>query len=80
MINGKQAAAAVKTKYPERTVTGVYDYDNEHYIVEAVENVKEVDYDAPYYGVAKSDGKVTCFSPGEDFEKFFKALDNPVDF
>jgi len=76
MISAKQAAQQVKKAYPKLTVTMVLDYDDKHFVVEAVESTKETDYNAPYYGVEKSSGKVTCFTPAEDFDKFFDALDN----
>lgn len=76
MITAQQAARQLKKIHPERTITMCLDYDNKHYIFEALIDPKKTDYDAPFYAVDKSSGKVTCFSPAEDLDKFFDALDN----
>ena len=75
MITPKQAANAVKQKFPKYNVGSVFDYDATHYVVEATEKTNEPDFNAPYYAVEKASGKVSCFAPGDDFDKWFDALD-----
>lgn len=75
MITPKQAGDAVKQKYPKFTIGPVFDYDQTHFVVEATEKTNETDFNAPYYAVDKSSGKVSCFAPGDDFDKWFDCLD-----
>ena len=59
MITPKQAANAVKQKFPKYNVGSVFDYDATHYVVEATEKTNEPDFNAPYYAVEKTSGKVS---------------------
>ena len=62
-------------QFPKLMVTRVIDYDNQHYVVEAVRNVNVADYNSPYYGVDKKSGKITSFIPSIDLDAFFEAME-----
>ena len=74
MMNYKQAIIAFRKKFPKLTVTRCIDYDKEHYVVEALENVNVPNYNSPYYGVDKRTGKITGFIPAFDIEGFNEAV------
>lgn len=76
MITAKQAFDALVSYNPKLTITSCVDYDKEHYVFSATENPDVADYNAPYFGVNKNTGEVTSFTPGEDFDAFFDAVDN----
>lgn len=76
MISYKEAIRIFKNKYPDQTITLVLDYDKDWWVIEAPKNLIETDYDAPYYGVNKKDGRVAYYSPGGDFDTFFAAIEN----
>ena len=76
MISPKEAIERVSKAYPERRPTGIFDYDEAHYIVSAqTKNVKR-DRNGTFFGVDKNTGDVTGFAPGSDYDKFFDAIDN----
>lgn len=69
--------AAISTftkKFPTLVVTRCIDYDERHFVIEAVENVDVPNYINPYYGVDKDTGKVTGFIPTLDLDAFFDAV------
>ena len=70
----KRALEAFKKKYPELTVTLFIDYDQEHFVVEAVKDFNAVDYSDPFYGIDKRSLQVSCFSPAYDADRFLNAI------
>ncbi len=75
MIETKEAKKIIEDKFPELTVTGGCDYDEFYYVFEAVKDVNKTDYNCPYYAVSKNNGRVYSFTPMEDLDKFFDAMD-----
>lgn len=65
-----------KKQFPKLIVTRVIDYDSDHYVLEAVNDLNATDYNCPYYGVNKRTGKITSFIPTFDLDTFFYAVDN----
>ena len=74
MITLEQAKELLIKKYPKLQITKAVDYDDEHYVIEAVEDLEKTDYNSPYYGVDKNTGEVTSFSPGADLDYFFDKM------
>ncbi len=75
MINANKAKEIMKRKLPDLTVTSGCDYDEEFFVFEAVKDVNKTDYNCPYYAVSKQVGEVYGFTPMEDLDKFFDAMD-----
>ena len=71
-----EAVKAFLKKFPNLIPKQIIDYDDEHYIIEALPEGVEVSYDDPFYGVDKNTGQVTYFSIGPERVKFFDALEN----
>lgn len=74
MISKEQAEKLLGDKYPKLIITKIVDYDDDHYVIEAVKSLEEPDYNLPYYGVDKNTGEITSFSPGEDLDYFFEKM------
>lgn len=75
-MNFKQAIKIFEERFPKIKVLKCIDYDNNHYILEAVENPDIVDYNLPYYAIDKVSGKITSFIPTFDLDSFFNAVEN----
>lgn len=60
-------------KYSKLKITSMFDR-KEYYILTAVENPNETDYNAPFYAVHKKTGQVTNYTPLADFDEFAKAM------
>ena len=76
MMSVTKAIKSFLAKFPKLTVVRCVDYDNEHYVIEAVKDVNAVDYNDPFYAVDKRNGEVTLFVPGLDLDAFFEAVEN----
>lgn len=76
MVKPRKAVDDFKKAHPDLTVTTVLDYDENYYVLEAVKDTSKTDYNAPFFAIGKKDGKIVNFTPGEDFDKFFDAMDN----
>ena len=75
-MNPTKAIRAFKAKFPKLIVTRVIDYDREHFVVEALENLSKPNYNNPYYGVDKKTYKITGFIPSFDMDAFIDAVEN----
>ena len=75
MIGPSKAAALLKQKYPNLTVTAGADYNRRYYLFVAVENPGKPDFNAPYYAVDKRTGAVSSFCPTADLDGFFDAFE-----
>lgn len=73
MINAKQAAELVKSRYPKVNPVLVIDYSNEYYVVEASELEGSMDLSDPFYKVSKDGKECVFYSPLEDLDKFIEA-------
>lgn len=59
----------------------VADYDEKHYLIGAIDDVKNIDRSLnAFYLLSKGDASSRAYSPNEDFDKFFDAYDNKVLF
>lgn len=76
MIDLREALSKLSAFDNELEVNSAYDYDDDWFLFEALKKGVEVDYDAPFYAVNKADGRVTAFTPAEDFDAFFDCIDN----
>ena len=74
MIDVKQAASALKQKYPNRRITNAMDYDSAWWLFEAPEG-DNVDYDCPLFAVNKRTGAVRTYSMN-DMDAFTDAYLN----
>lgn len=74
MISSNGALKAVKKKYPNRNPTAIFDYDDSLFIVAAP--LDRADFNGSFFSVNKTSGAVNVFAPGEDYDKFFDAIDN----
>lgn len=79
-MNYEKAINIFEKEFPKLTILKCVDYDEEHYVIEAVEDVDATDYNSPYYGVDKKTGKVTSFIPSMDLDAFFEAVENRTVF
>lgn len=76
MISYKDAIAFFNKRLPTLVVTRCIDYDETHFVIEAVESLDTANYNSPYYGVDKRTGKVTSFIPSLDLDAFFEAVED----
>ena len=76
MISSNESIKLFKSKNPNLTVTRCMDYDKNHYVVEAVENIDSSEPNGSFYGIDKRNGKITGFIPALDLDEFFDAIDN----
>lgn len=75
-MTSAEAYSLFVSKKHNLTVTSMVDYNQQYFVVCAVEDVNKADYNAPYYAIDKNTGKIVLFTPGEDFDSFFDAVDN----
>lgn len=83
MIDVHEAARLAEKQKSNSTATAVIDYDDDLFVVEVVDNGSlsgETDYNCPYVAVSKTTGNVVGFTPMEDLEKFFEAVDNRITY
>ena len=70
----QQAEIKLKEKYPQKKIIAGGDYDEDHYVIEAVDTDKDPsDQVDPYFGVDKKTGEISNFMP-DDLEKFINCL------
>ena len=72
----KEAITIFNEKFVDLIVTRCIDYDEQHFVVEAVKNLSKPNYNSPYYAIDKKDKSITGFVPGLDLDAFFDAIDN----
>lgn len=70
--------SSFRKKHSDLNVMMIVDYDDEHYVLEAIKDKSAIDYSDPYYGINKHTGAITHFSPAGDLEKFNNALKNKM--
>ena len=76
MITSQEAMKTFESKNPKLTITMCIDYDKNHYVIEAVENLDSSEPNGSFYGVDKRNGEITGFVPALDLDEFFDAMDN----
>lgn len=76
MIDFNEAMNRFKIKFKNLTITKCIDYNDDYYVVEAVEDLQLTDYNCPYYGIRKRDGQISAFIPTFDLDAFFEAVYN----
>lgn len=74
MISPKEAIARFSKKYEGLTITNAVDYNDDWYILTAVESPNETSYSNPYYAVSKKDGTIASFYPAAEIAQYFKAV------
>lgn len=75
-MNVNKVMSVFRAKFPKLTITRVIDYDREHFVVEALEDLSKLNYNNPYYGVDKKSSKITGFIPSFDMDAFIDAVEN----
>ena len=76
MINPKQAMDICNSNLQDRSPVAIFDYDKSRYIVSAPLKGNVTDYNGCFFSVNKNSGSLKPFAPGEDYDKFFDAIDN----
>ena len=66
-------------KNPDLTVTDIFDYDDDHFVLVAVKDPSRNDWIDPYYYVDKKTGETGAFCIGDDFEKFANLMGGGYD-
>lgn len=74
MISPKEAIARFSKKYEGLTITNAVDYNDDWYVLTAVESPNETSYSNPYYAVSKKDGTIASFYPAAEIAQYFKAV------
>lgn len=70
-----EALGVFKKKYPKLTITDMFDYSDEYYIITAVSG-KGNDFDDPFYAVNKNTSEILRYHPMSDFSNFVDARAN----
>lgn len=75
MITEEKALSIFSEKYPKLTVTKIVDYDKTHFVICAIQDMKNMFEELdPFYAVDKINGRITYFSPAGDLEHFGKLM------
>lgn len=75
MLSKNDAIRILRRKYPQRRPTQFIDYDNDWFLIAAVEG-NSMDFDSPYFAINKQSGVIKTYSPIDDLEKFTDAIQN----
>ena len=75
-MNFNEAIKVFSSKFPDLIVTRCIDYDEQHFVIEAIKDFIRSDYNSPYYAVGKNDKRITGFIPSLDLDEFFNAIEN----
>lgn len=63
-----------RKSFPERTITKIFDFDENIYLIEAPMSLNATDYNNPYFGCIKKNGQIIPFNPVVKFDQFIKAI------
>ena len=74
MITEKECLASFKKKHKDLVVTGMCDYNSQFYLITAVKDPNDVDFNYPYYAIRKTDGVECSFSPMDNLDDFLEAM------
>lgn len=74
MMTSQEAMAILHKQLPNLVITRCIDYNERHFVIEAVENLDRPNYNNPFYGVDKNTGKITGFKPNFNLDAFFEAV------
>lgn len=69
----KEALNIFSKKYPDKKIVASGNYDNDWFLIEAIDPSGGDDQIDPYYGVSKKDGSVSNYCP-DDLEKMIDCL------
>lgn len=69
----KKAMDSFRKHEPKLTIVSCIDYDKKCYVIEAVENLNEKNYNSPFYAVDKHNGNVYSFIPSFNIKAFMEA-------
>lgn len=76
MMKCNEAMNIFSKKHPNLTITRCIDYDEDHYVLEAVKNLNAENYGDTFFGVDKNSGEITGFLPALEIDYFFEALES----
>ena len=77
MISSVEASKYFAKKYPNLHIIKIIDYDNNRFVVCAVENTEDnVNEMDPFYSIDKATKNIIRFSPMENIEKFSRLMFN----
>lgn len=74
-LNPKEALLIVLYQNPELKIKKLWNYDNNCYLLMAVNDEGEM-YSDPYYVVNKENGGMRGYSSAEDMDKFLETIDS----
>lgn len=72
-MTAQEAHDIFKKANPKLTITEMLNYSDKYYVITALENPNENDFNDPYFAVDKKTGKITRYFPMDDFENFIDA-------
>lgn len=79
MINLLKAKNIIYNTFPDKRIELSLDYDDNAFLFSVVsKNNNEPDYNSPWWLVRKDTGEVLSFTPFEDLDKFYYAIDHKV--
>jgi hypothetical protein len=61
--------------HPKLKVVRCVDYNSEYVVVEVVEEYGSINFSDPFYAVNKKTGDVVSFTPAEDPDSYFEAVE-----
>jgi hypothetical protein len=73
-LNPKEALLVALYQNPELKIKKLWNYDNDYYLLMAVNDEGEM-YSDPYYLVNKETGGMRGYSSAEDMDKFLEIID-----
>lgn len=74
MIEANRVPTVFARTHPELKIIKTAVYDDRYYIIEAVKDEKEIDFNSPFYLMDKNSGLTEPFSPLQDLSKFHTAF------
>lgn len=78
MITVSNAALFAEKAVKNTKATAVIDYDETYFVVELIDKsiADDADINSPYVAVNKNTGSVVGFTPMDDPDKFFEAVED----
>lgn len=75
-VNPHSIISAFYRLHKNEIVKQIFDYDEKHYIIEAVPKGGGINYNGGFYSFDKVSGEIAAFTPVYDLQRFFFAMSN----
>jgi hypothetical protein len=62
-------------RFPNLKVFRCVDYNDDYFIIEAVEDFNTINFGDPFYAINKKNGAIGSFTPAEDPDAYFEAVE-----